>query len=203
MKKYFIVFIPLFLMLVSCARQIKDMNVDMAKRGIYGAKVIIAEDWTQHVFYADTLFFKHLDSTGDFRKGEIIMSRVFDSEGDIVIDADPGVYVLVAARFFDLGVWYISVFDERFMKYSLVELKAGETRIIPETYVLALSGFYYGKDPTDVQKVNRALLGKAVGYTGHSYTLGILDPYKYPDMEEQKIHAENMKEESRLVVEFK
>jgi len=202
-KKYFIVFIPFFLMLVSCARQIKDMNVDMAKRGIYGAKVIIAEDWTQHVFYADTLFFKHLDSTGDFRKGEIIMSRVFDSEGDIVIDADPGVYVLVAARFFDRGVWYISVFDERLMKYSLVELKAGETKVIPKTYTIGVSGYYYVDPPSDLQKLNREILGKMVGYAGHSYMRGILDPYKYPDMEEQKKREENLKEETKDVKEFK
>jgi hypothetical protein len=202
MKKYLFLFISFSLISVSCARQIKDMNVDMTTKGILGAKIIIEEDATLSVFRADTLFFKRLDSATNFKEGSIIMSKVVDSDGNIVINAEPGIYVIIAARYFSAGSWIISVFDEKEMKHSLVELKAGETRIIPETYTIAKNGNFLGT-PSDIQKLHREILGEKVGYTMHLYVLGTLNPNKYPDKEEQKKIEENKKEEAKGVEEFK
>jgi len=203
MKKYSALIIPFFVMMVSCSRQLKDMNVDMATKVIYGGPVIIQEDPSNSVFKPDTLFFKRLDIADNFSKGTVIKSSVHDSEGNIVINGEPGIYVLIAARYFNQGTWIIVDYDEKIMKYTLVDLKAGETKIFPKLNTIAQNGMWIDGHASDAQKLNREIIGNEVGNTMHTYLLGIFNPAYHKDMEAKKRKEEASKEEAKKVEEFK
>jgi hypothetical protein len=202
MKKYFILQISFMLMFVSCARQLKDMNIDMTTKGIVGTTVIIEDDTTYKKYKADTLFFKRLESVTDFNKGTIIMSKVIDADGNIVINAEPGSYVVVAARYANGDGWDVVVFDEKILKYSLVELKAGDTKIIPVTYVVAKLGNVLGL-PTDMQKKHANVIAEKTGYTMHRYVYGSLNETMYQNKDDQKKANDKKEDKPKEVEEFK
>jgi hypothetical protein len=202
MKAFLYIFILGSVTCISCARQIKDMNVDMTAKGIYGASFIAEEDDTHSKFRADTLFFKRLDAADDFKKGVIIMSKVKDADGNVVINGEPGAYVIIAAQYFSAGSLIVTFFDDTIMKRTLVELKAGETKIIPETYVISKKSNLFGT-VSDIQKMHREMIGEKLGFTMYIYVLGELNKGRHPDKEEQKKVEEKQKEKEKGFEEFK
>lgn len=184
MNKYAVIIILSFFAYLSCSKQLKDMNVNLTTKGITGTTISIEDDETHNLFWADTLFFKHIESRTGFKDGTIIMSKVVDSSGNIVINAEPGIYVIIAARYSVQGSWIISIFDEKTVSYSLVELKAGETKIIPRIYTVSKRGNVLG-NISEIQQLHRSIIGEQTNSTMYEYVLGHLNLNRHPDKEEQ------------------
>jgi hypothetical protein len=202
MKSFLFIVILSSVLSVSCARQLKDMNIDMTSKGTVGATLIVEDDSTYEKYKVDTLFFKRIESETDFTKGTIVMSKVQDSDGNIVINAEPGFYVIIAAKYPYSGMWAISAFDDKIMKFSLVEIKAGETKILPKIYTIAKFGNILGM-PSEDQKTHADIIANKYGYTMHKYVFGSLNMTRHPDKDAQKKAEEKQQEKAKPIEEFK
>jgi hypothetical protein len=187
---------------ISCTKQIKDMNIDMTAKGLYGSSFIVEEEDSHSKFRADSLYFKRLDAAADFKKGAIILSKIRDADGNIVINAEPGIYVIIAAQYFNTGSMIITFFDDTIIKRTIVELKAGETKIIPETYIFSKHGNVFGT-PSDIQKLHREVVGEKLGFTMYSYVLAELNKVRHPDTTNQKAVEAKKEEKNKGFEEFK
>jgi hypothetical protein len=188
-----------FLSVFCGTRQIKD--VDLTTKGLIKARVIIREDSTTQQFLATTLFFKKLDDAKDLAKGKIISSEIHDGDS-IVINYEPGMYVIIAAmsrshgQDSEFNTRNLVCFDEYTMNVAKVNLKAGDSIDIGDLYIIENTRNFMGT-VSKIQDAHRLAIASEV--TEYTYTarLGALDRSMYPKLKEKE-KAEKEKDKQTI-----
>jgi len=145
----------------------------MTSKGVLKAEIIIQSPEFYSKVRADKLYFKKLDASDNFSNGKIIYSDVRD--GDFVmINCDPGTYVVIAASMIEGMDHMVVCFNEDVMNYTKVEVKAGDTVELKGVYVDKNTANFFGS-VSELQTHHRKIIGKQLAMVGVQFRLGELN----------------------------
>jgi hypothetical protein len=173
MKKVFRCFIFMLVLLPMYCASGEPRAVDLTSKGVIKAEVIIQNQDNFMKIRAIRLYFKKLDSPDDLSNGKIIYSDVRDGDF-VIINCDPGTYVVIAASVIEDMDHVIVCFNEDIMKYTKTEIKAGDSVELKSVFVNQNSVNLFGS-VSDLQTHHRKVIGKNLGSSQVLFKLAELD----------------------------
>jgi hypothetical protein len=178
---------------VSCTGNVKKYNLE--NKAVYGAHIVLQDESNYSLYVPYKVYFKKLNDMNNLKEGQIISSEVRDSNGDIVINTDPGLYTIIAAEINGNRERVVIVFDESIMNKMKVELKTGDEKIADELFIMFYYGYLWGR-PSAIQEDNRDQIARTHSFTVYTYRPGIFNPLKYPNAQTKEMN-------DQTIVEFK
>jgi hypothetical protein len=178
---------------VSCTGNVKKYNLE--SKAVYGAHIVLQDDSNYSVYVPYIVYFKRLKDANDLRDGQIISSEIRDSNGNIIINSEPGLYTIIAAEINVYSKRVVVIFDESIMNRMKTELKVGDEKIADKLYVLFYHGYVWGR-PSGIQEDIRDQIARTRSFTVYTYRPGIPNPLKYPYI----LPKDN---EDQVIVEFR
>jgi hypothetical protein len=162
---------------VSCSG--KMIKPDLQTKSVYSARIILQDDFHYQVRKPFAVYFKRLASAGSLKEGTIIRSEEVNENGYISINAEPGVYTIIAASIqWERGNVAV-IFNEEIMNTLKVELKSGEIKTTGETYIMFSNGLLLGKSD-ETQLFNRNAIAGSLAFMPYEYRPGFFDPVLHP-----------------------